>query len=78
VRFRIDPEVVRLVAMLTAFVQVVGASLAASNAIPEAPALVLMAIGAGLQGALAAYAQGVQTPTPPQPVSEAGSGSVTR
>jgi len=76
-RFKIDPEVVRLIAMIAAFVQIVGATLAANDVIPKAPVLVLVAIGAGLQGALIAYAQGVQTPTVPEKLPEGSTPATT-
>lgn len=60
-RFKIDPEIVRLIAMVTGFVQMLGATLAASRALPDRPVLIIIAVGAGLQAALAAYAQGVHT-----------------
>lgn len=65
-RFKINPEVVRLIAMITAFVQTVGGSLAlaAPDVLSPVVALVLMAIGGGLAAALAAYQQGTQTNPP--------------
>jgi hypothetical protein len=66
VKFKINPEIVRLVTMVTAFFQAVGAALAlaAPGAVPATLVLVFVVIGGGLQAALASYSQGMQTNPP--------------
>lgn len=80
VKFKISPEVVRLVAMITAFVQTVGASLAlaAPGAISATVVLVLVAVGGGLQAALASYAQGMQTNPPEGMLTEERAAELTQ
>ena len=65
-KFKINPEVVRLITMITAFVQTVGATLAlaAPGAVPTTLVLVVVTVGGGLQAALASYSQGMQTNPP--------------
>lgn len=60
-RFKIDPEVIRLVVMITAGIQAMTAVLTGTDALPDRAFVWVVAVGAFLQGIAAAYAQGVQT-----------------
>ena len=62
-RFKLDPELVRLIAAITAAIQVLGATLAAAHTIPSTPVLIIVAVGSALQAALATYSQGHATPS---------------
>lgn len=78
-KFKISPEVVRLIAMITAFVQTVGASLAlaAPGTVSATVVLVFVAIGGGLQAALVAYGQGIQTNPPEGMITEERAAELT-
>ena len=78
-KFKISPEVVRMIAMITAFVQTVGATLAlaAPGTVSATLILVIVAIGGGLQAALASYSQGTQTNPPAGMLTEERAAELT-
>lgn len=61
---KISPEIVRLVTAITAGLQLFAAMLTGTDVISPSVLVVLVAVGASLQAALAAYGQGVQTNPP--------------
>lgn len=69
-RFKIDPEVIRLVVMITAGVQAMTAVLTGTDALPDVALVWVVALGAFLQGVSAAYAQGQQTEPPHGMITE--------
>lgn len=69
-RFKIDPEVIRLIVMVTAGIQTMTAVLTGTHAIPDAALVWVVAVGAFLQGMSVAYQQGVQTEPPHGMITE--------
>lgn len=69
-RVKIDPEVVRLVVAVTAFIQMFATGLLTVHGIPDWIPGVLIALGAALQAMCAAYTQGIQTEPPHGMITE--------
>lgn len=69
-RFKIDPEVIRLVQMITAGLMAMTAVLTGTDALPEQALVWVVAAGAFLTGFSAAYAQGQQTEPPHGMITE--------
>lgn len=63
-RFKINPEAVRLAQAVTAFIQLLGAGLTGTDVLPKNALVLIVVIGSALAGALTLYSQGMQTNPP--------------
>lgn len=61
-RFKIDPEIIRLIASIAAAVQLFASLLTGTDVLPVKVLIVMSAATAAVAGWCAAYSQGVRTP----------------
>lgn len=77
-RFKVDPEVVRLAQAVTAFIQLLGAGLTGTDVLPKNALVLIVVIGSALAGALTLYSQGIQTNPPQGMVTEERAAEITQ